>query len=134
MTTPKILIIEDEPLLLTATARALQSGGYATCTAVDAIAAISTAVHERPDLVVLDFGLPAGNGIVVLERLRNLPATSLTPVIVVTGGLVDAAQRLALSALGSDVFLTKPVTSGQLLAAVGTAIERVATREAVDQR
>jgi CheY-like chemotaxis protein len=113
----------------------LQSGGYETCTAGDAIAGISTAVHERPDLVVLDLGLPAGSGTVVLERLRNLPATSLTPVIVVTGGFVDAARMAALSELGCHTVLTKPVAPEQLRTAVSEALgELLASAESRGKR
>jgi DNA-binding response OmpR family regulator len=118
MTTTKILIIEDEQLQQRAMARVLQSDGYETCVAGDAVEAISTAVREHPDLVLLDLGLPAGDGAVVLERLRNLPATSVTPVIVVTGEMVDDARRYVLSELGCNIVLTKPVSPEQLLRAV----------------
>jgi DNA-binding response OmpR family regulator len=118
MTKTKVLIIDDDQLLQRAMARILQSDGYEACVAGDAVAAISTAVRERPDLVVLDLGLPGGAGTLVLDRLRNLPTTSLTAVIVVTGELVDDDRRHALSELGCNIVLTKPVSPEQLLRAV----------------
>lgn len=135
MTTTKILIVEDEQLQQQAIARVLQSDGYETCVASDAVAAISTAVHERPDLVLLDLGLPAGDGALVLKRLRNLPATSVTPVIVITGELVDDDRRLVLSGLGCNIVLTKPVAPEQLIRAVTDTLgERHAHVEDVGQR
>ncbi len=128
MTATKILIVEDEPAALSATALVLQARGYATCTADDAVTAISTAVQEHPDLVVLDFGLPADSATVVLARLRHLPATAITPVIAVAAGRVDAERRQSLSALGCEFVLTKPVAVEDLLAAVSMSIsERVST-------
>ena len=134
MTATKILIVEDEQLQQRAMARILQADGYETCVAGDAIAAISTAVQEHPDLVLLDLGLPAGDGALVLKRLRNLPSTSVTPVIVVTGELVDDERRYVLSALGCNIVLTKPVAPEQLIRAVTDTLgERRPHIEGVDE-
>ena len=118
MTACKILIVDDEQLIRMALARILSSSGFEVCIACDAIGAVSAAVKERPNLILLDLGLPAGNGMVVLQRLRNLPSTSVTPVIVITGGFVDAVQEKALHEFGCETILTKPVSAEQLLAAV----------------
>lgn len=123
MTSAKILIVEDEQPLRMVLARLLRSGGYDIATAEDAVSAISTAVCERPDLVLLDLGLPAGHGTLVLERLRNLMPTSVTPVIVLTGGFVDAARHGRLTELGCDVILTKPIAAEMLLRAVAEALD-----------
>lgn len=122
MTTSKILIVEDEQPLRMALARVFKSGGYEVSVAGDAVQAVSTAVHDRPDLILLDLGLPAGSGTVVLERLRNLPTLCLTPVIVVTGRLVDAAGTETLRRLGCGTVLTKPVAPDKLLDAVGDVL------------
>ena len=122
MTACKILIVDDEQLIRLALARVLSSNGYEVCIACDAIGAVSTAVKERPDLILLDLGLPAGNGMLVLQRLRNLPSTTITPVIVITGGFVDATQEAALREAGCETVLTKPVSAEQLLAAVMTEL------------
>lgn len=129
MPATKILIVDDEQPLRMALARVLQSSGYEICVAGDAIAAVSTAVQERPDLIVLDLGLPAGNGTLVLERLRNLPATSVTPVIVLTGGFIDSDRTQTLRDLGCETVLTKPIAPQQLLAAVTEAFGGPAARD-----
>lgn len=118
----KILIVEDDDLLRRAWARTLGAAQYEVCVAPDAISAVSTAVKEHPDLVLLDLGLPAGNGTVVLERLRNLPATTWVRVVVVTGGLLDYERETTLQELGCDRVLSKPVTSEQLLGAVSDVL------------
>lgn len=120
--TNKVLIVEDDRAIQMAFARILGAGGYDVALAGDAVAALSTAVQERPDAVVLDLGLPAGAGTVVLERMRNLSATSVTPVVVVTGRAPGLDQELKLKELNCETVLVKPVTSEQLLDAVGRVL------------
>ena len=131
MTATKILIVDDERLIRMALARILSAAGYEVCIACDAVGAVSTAVNERPDLILLDLGLPAGNGMVVIERLRNLPATSITPVIVVTGGFVDAMQEKTLREFGCETILTKPVVAQQLLDAVSRELGHDVASDAI---
>lgn len=118
----QILIVEDEPAVRMTMARLLKMAGYEVTMAGDALAATTAAARDKPDLVLLDLGLPAGGGAVVIERLRNLVATSLTPVIVVTGQFVDSARMHALAELGCDTVLMKPVVPEELLAAVDKAL------------
>ena len=118
----KVLIIDDDPQLLMLLGRILGSRGFEVATASDAIAAVSTAVAERPGLILLDMGLPAGNGVIVLQRLRALPVTAYTPVVLLTGGLVDFDREQSLAELGCDTILTKPVTSDQLMAAITSVL------------
>lgn len=118
----KVLIIDDDQQLLMLLARMLGSRGFEIVTASDAIAAVSTAVAERPGLILLDMGLPAGNGVIVLQRLRALPTTAYTPVVLLTGGLVDFDREQSLAELGCDVILTKPVTTDQLMTAINTVL------------
>lgn len=120
--TSKVLIVDDDRALQMAYARILGSGGYDVALAGDAVGAVSTAVQERPDAIVLDLGLPAGNGTVVLERMRNLATTSVTPVVVVTGRVPGLDQELRLKELNCETVLVKPVTSEQLLDAVGRVL------------
>jgi DNA-binding response OmpR family regulator len=122
MTAIKILIIEDDQQIRLALARILGSNNYAITVAGDAVSAVSSAVREKPDLILLDLGLPAGSGTLVLERLRNLPNSAVTPVIVITGGFVDVGSDQILKNLGCDTILTKPISADQLLAAVSAAM------------
>jgi|BarGraNGADG00212_1021973.scaffolds.fasta_scaffold88548_1 DNA-binding response OmpR family regulator len=122
MTAVKVLIVDDDTQVRMVLTRVLASRGYEICSAPDAVSAVSTARQEHPDLVVLDLGLPAGNGVVVLERLRNLTSTAVTPVIVITGGMVDHLTEETLRGFGCDRILTKPITSQSLLDAVDEAL------------
>src|SRR5579859_2624663 len=120
--TTKVLIIDDDAQLLMLLGRMLNARGFEVVTASDAVAAVSTAVAERPGLILLDMGLPAGNGVIVLQRLRALPVTAFIPVVLLTGGLVDFDREQSLAELGCDTILTKPVTTEQLMAAINSAL------------
>lgn len=96
---------------------ALRLAGYEVSTAPDAVVALSVARQERPDLILLDLGLPGGGGMVVLERLRGLMVTAITPVIVISGN--DVTEQEILGA-GAQCFLAKPVTADKLVAAVAS--------------
>jgi two-component system KDP operon response regulator KdpE len=113
----KILLIEDDPVVSRTTVRMLRARNYEVATAPDAIAAISTARAECPDVVVLDLGLPGGGGLAVLDRLRGLPVTAATPVLVVTGGATPE-QLKRLEEGGASTVLTKPVDADDLVAAI----------------
>lgn len=122
MSAAKILVVDDDETLRMLLMRQLASAGYEVCSAADAIAAVSTAVRERPDLVLLDLGLPGGNGGVVLDRLRSLPATAMAAVVVITGSIVDPLTEDALRAHGVAAILTKPVLAADLRAAVAASL------------
>ena len=118
----KILVVDDDETLRLLLVRQLMAAGYDVCAAGDAIAAVSTAVRERPDLVLLDLGLPGGNGRVVLERMRGLPTTAAASVVVITGSVVDPLTEDDLRAHGCTAILTKPVAAADLLAAVAASL------------
>lgn len=126
----KVLIVEDDQDLLRALTIRLRSSGYRVLQAGDALSAVSAARKEQPDVVVLDLGLPGGDGIVVMERLRNLPIPP-APVIVVTGRDPLVEKGRALEA-GAARFLQKPVDNEELLRAIEEALR--AGRESVESR
>ena len=72
MPRPKILVVDDDPDLVRAMRLRLRANNYEVVTAGDGYAAIASAQEERPALIILDLGLPAGDGFVVLELLQNL--------------------------------------------------------------
>ena len=116
----KVLIVEDEPDVAALMARRL--GAYhEVCFAADGISAIASARRERPDVIVLDIGLPAGDGLTVIERLRKLHDTARTPVVVVTASPLPSRRAQALEA-GAAAFLTKPFQASVLVGAVATAL------------
>jgi len=117
----KILIVDDNAdtrLLLSARLKAHQ---YHTVFAADALQAMSVAQKERPDAILLDLGLPGGNGMVVLQRFKANTALSGIPIIIVTAEDPSVAETRAIEA-GADAFLQKPVDQDKLLAAVQQAM------------
>lgn len=121
MTTNKILIIEDDQDVVRAMAVRLKAHGYDLVVARDAISAISTARKEKPDLIILDLGLPGGDGFVVMERLRALVDFVLVPVIVVSARDPKTNESRALKA-GACNFFQKPFDSAELLTAILKAL------------
>ena len=118
----KLLIIDDDRAHVRATGIVLRDAGYEIVAAVDAVGAISTAVRERPDLILLDLGLPGGNGLVVLERLQmNLSLAGL-PVIVVSASNADS-NRKAVMAAGASAILQKPVDNATLLDTIAAVLK-----------
>ena len=117
----KILIVEDDHDLRRALMIRLRASGYDVFTAEDGIGAVSTARKEKPDLVLLDLGLPAGNGFAVLDHFNMLPALCDTPVVVLTGRDPSVAERNARQ-YGISAFLRKPVDNDVLLATIAEAL------------
>jgi DNA-binding response OmpR family regulator len=115
----KILLVDDDKDLLRGMSLSLKAGGYDVVSAQDAVSAISTARETKPDLVVLDIGLPAGDGFVVMERLSNLP--TLIPVIVVSAREAEPNRERALKA-GAKAFFQKPVRRKAFMASVRQAL------------
>src|SRR6202161_4428886 len=85
--------------------------------AADGMASIAEARKQKPDLVILDLGLPAGDGFSVMERLKANDSLSLIPVIVVSARDREANMDRALKA-GAKAFLQKPVENAELLAVI----------------
>jgi DNA-binding response OmpR family regulator len=117
----KILIVEDEVVQLTALARRLKSVGFEVVAARDGLTAISTARKEQPDLIVLDLGIPAGDGFVVLQRLSMLINTGTIPVIVLSSRTPIGNRDAALKA-GAIAYIHKPVDVPVLLKAINDAL------------
>src|SRR5205823_813048 len=85
-----------------------------------AASAMTVVNRERPDLILLDLGLPAGDGFLVLERLRKIEAFATLPVLVITGRR-DAETRKRVETMGVAPVLTKPVDTEVLLGAIRDA-------------
>lgn len=117
----KILIVEDEVVQLTALARRLKSAGFEIVAARDGLTAISTARKEQPDLIVLDLGIPAGDGFVVLQRLGMLINTGTIPIIVLSSRTPVGNRDAALKA-GAIAYIHKPVDVPILLKAINDAL------------
>jgi DNA-binding response OmpR family regulator len=96
---------------------------YDTAFASDAVMALSIAKKEAPDLILLDLGLPGGDGFLVLERMKNIASLACTPVIVVSARDPKANEKRALDA-GAEAFFQKPVDNDRLLRAIQNALMR----------
>ncbi len=121
MTNGKILIVDDDPDLRQALRLRLRANHYETVNACDGYSAIAQAYKERPNLIILDIGLPAGNGFVVLERLQKDDKLSTIPVIVLTARDPQSTEKLTLRA-GAAAFFQKPADNAELLAVIGATL------------
>jgi two-component system KDP operon response regulator KdpE len=117
MEKPKILIVDDDPDLRQALRTRLRANYYDTVQASDGYSAIAMAQKERPNLIILDLGLPAGDGSVVLERLQKSDTLSTIPVIVLTGRDPQLNEQRALLA-GAKAYFQKPADNDELLAVI----------------
>ena len=116
-----VLLVDDDEDLLVALAAPLRRRGFDVAVATDAVTAVSTAVKQPPDLVVLDIGLPGGDGIMVMQRLHSLPQLAGAPVIILSGRDPEKARDASLAA-GAFAFVAKPVASDVLCAAIVDAL------------
>lgn len=126
----KILIIEDDPNLRRGMNLRLRANGYETALAEDGVTAVFVARAERPDLALVDIGLPGGDGFSVMRRLQSLASTAGMPMIVITGRDPLTAWPNA-EALGAMTLLQKPVDTVKLLATIAEALGTTTARPAV---
>jgi DNA-binding response OmpR family regulator len=110
----KILIVDDDPDLRQALRLRLRANNYDTVNACDGYSAIAQAYKEHPNLIILDLGLPAGDGYVVLDRLQKDDKLSTIPVIVLTARDAQSSERRALHS-GASAFFQKPADNAELL-------------------
>jgi len=110
----KILAVDDEPDILHGLVLRLEAAGYEVCTAADGLEATRLAISEKPDLILLDIGIPGGGGHMVVDRLRNIEQTCAIPIIYLTASTGGEDIRRAL-AQGVQRYITKPFDSAQLL-------------------
>ncbi|RBY82091.1 DNA-binding response regulator [Geodermatophilus sp. TF02-6] len=115
-----LLVVEDDERIRTALLRTLRERGHAVSSAATALSGLRQAVDERPDLVVLDLGLPDLDG---SQLLRMLRAVSSVPVIVATARDDDGSVVQALDA-GADDYVLKPFAADQLEARIRAVLRR----------
>jgi len=120
---PKVLICDDDPLLLKLIQYRLEAKGYEVIKAVDGVEALSAVMRERPNLVVLDAMMPKTDGFEVLARIKGDPALALTPVIMLTA---RKGEQDIVSALekGADDYLVKPFIPEELMARLSRLLAR----------
>lgn len=124
MTTPFILVIEDEDALATLLQYNLEKEGYAVAVAADGEEGLTQADERLPDLVVLDWMLPKVSGIEVCRRLRARPETRNVPIIMLTAR-GEESDRIRGLDTGADDYLTKPFSVPELIARIRAVLRRI---------
>lgn len=114
---PRILIADDDPMIIRLLEIVLRQKGYDVITADDGVQALAAALSQNPDLVILDGMMPGLDGIEVLRRLRESEACKAVPVIMLSARTQQDEIDDGLS-LGTADYLVKPVESKAVIASV----------------
>ena len=123
----RILIADDDPQILRALRIILTAHGYEVSLARDGREAIDAAAHDRPDVIVLDLGMPGLDGVAVIQAVRGW---ATTPILVVSGRSDTSGKVDALDA-GADDYVVKPFATEELLARIRALTRR--SPEAVEE-
>jgi two-component system KDP operon response regulator KdpE len=115
-----VLVIDDEPQILRALRINLSVRGYDVVTAATGAAALRAAADRRPDVVILDLGLPDMSGIDVLAGLRGW----MTAPVIVLSARMDPTQKVEALDAGADDYVTKPFSMDEFLARLRAAVRR----------
>jgi len=119
-----ILVVDDEPRIVTLVRDYLEHGGFTVLTASDGPSALRSARTGRPDLVILDLGLPGLDG---LDVARSLRREGELPIIMLTARAEESDKLVGLE-LGADDYLTKPFSPKELVARVRAVLRRAESR------
>jgi DNA-binding response OmpR family regulator len=119
----KIMIVDDDPALCEALNLSLRANHYQTVSACDGYSALALANKERPDLILLDLGLPGwGDGFDVLKILQEFPSLAPIPVIILTGKDPQVHERRSLES-GAVAFVQKPADDEELLGVIRRSLQ-----------
>jgi len=124
---PTILVVEDNEASRDALARRLERRGYQVVLAVDGQQAVSVARSAKPDLILMDLGLPIIDGWEATRQLKGDASTRHIPIIVLSAHAMTDDRELALAA-GGDDFDTKPVRFQPLIDKIGSLLAKAATQ------
>ena len=118
---PKVLVVDDAPDIVRLVRDYLEHAGFSVLAAANGVDAIRIARTERPDLIVLDLGLPGRDGLDVTRELRR---ESAMPIVMLTAR-ADESDKLVGLELGADDYVTKPFSAKELVARVRAVLRRV---------
>jgi DNA-binding response OmpR family regulator len=118
----RILAVEDSATVLIALTRLLEREGHEVTAASDGLAAFAALQSSKPDLVMLDIGLPMIGGIELCVTIRQMHGHEHTPIIMVTGSHKFIDQRLAQE-FGASAYITKPFDEAHLIATVNRLLD-----------
>ena len=116
-----VLVVDDEPSIAQIAGDYLRHGGFCVLTASNGVDALALARAQRPDLIVLDLGLPRMDGLEVAKTLRR---EGNVPIIMLTAR-IEESDRLVGLELGADDYMTKPFSPRELVARVRSVLRRV---------
>ncbi len=122
MNRAKIMVVDDDPDLRQALSLRLRANNFDTVNVCDGYSAIAMAQKEHPHLIILDLGLPAGDGYAVLKNLQEYPALSVIPVIVLTARDPESDEKRTLES-GAVAFFQKPADNEELLAVIRASLQ-----------
>ncbi|MCV7419433.1 response regulator [Mycobacterium yunnanensis] len=125
----RVLVIDDEPQILRALRINLSVRGYEVHTAATGAEALKVAAEHKPDVVVLDLGLPDISGIDVLEGLRGW----LSAPVIVLSARTDSSDKVEALDAGADDYVTKPFGMDEFLARLRAAVRRADASDDTDQ-
>lgn len=118
-----MLVADDDPDILTLVSFRLEKAGYEVITATDGQQALDLAVDRHPTLAVLDVRMPKLNGYEVTTQIRENPATSKTPILLLSASVHEASVAKGFDA-GADDYLKKPFVPQELLARIEAILTR----------
>ncbi|HLQ05071.1 MAG TPA: response regulator, partial [Verrucomicrobiae bacterium] len=116
----KVMVVDDEPKIVQLARDYLEHAGFAVVVAHDGEAALATARAQKPDLIVLDLGLPELDG---LDVARTLRGESNVPIVMLTGRSEESDKLVGLE-IGADDYVTKPFSPKELVARVRAVLRR----------
>lgn len=117
-----ILIVEDDEMLLDLMQQTLELADYTVTPAVNGVDGLARAAATRPDLILMDIGMPEMDGFEATRRLKADPATRAIPVIALTAHATSSDRQQALDA-GADEYEPKPVDFDRLLEKIATLLQ-----------
>jgi two-component system KDP operon response regulator KdpE len=117
----RILIVDDEPNIIATVGPLLRARGYDVLSAMSGRAALQAVERDKPDLIVLDLGLPDIDGVEVCRRVRH---TASVPILILSARGAEGDKVSALDA-GADDYVTKPFGAEELLARIRATLRRV---------
>jgi two-component system KDP operon response regulator KdpE len=121
MENKKILIVEDDSDVRLGYHILFEANHYDTFFAADPLSSLAEALNHRPDVIILDLGLTAGDGFRVLDQFKAASELKAIPIIVVSGADMHTVKARALAS-GAKAYLQKPADNAELLAAVAEFI------------
>ncbi len=117
----RLLLVDDDPDLVRLMTAQLRASGFEVVSAGDGASAIMSARRQRPDAILLDIGLPGGDGYLVMRRLRALAPFAGVPIIVITGRTLSPEEEQQVKSQ-AQALLYKPVDFEDLLTTLRTAL------------